>query len=322
MSLKIAQMTQSMNKNTAKAYFRICTNFSDHIYSNDVSFFSEISKEHILSFLNPQVLKPSSFNQHRSAVFRLLSEIVDSELGAIPNLESLKRTVKAIKMSPPDKLFLKKKQLEEVRESAYILFADNEIVRERNLLIFDILMQTWMRIDEVAKIQLSDIDIVHGLIGVRGKGASSNSNGDRTISARIPIKKSLCLSLIQYVVKYRYCIENIRPDLEQNTTIKKDMPLFTSQKKCAVTVTTMKRDISNMVSSIFDDYIPKNHGPHCIRRSMATIKYRSCKDIVLVQKMLRHASPATTMQYLNIDMDELKSAFLEVDNYDAPLVSC
>ncbi len=67
-----------------------------------------------------------------------------------------------------------------------------------------------------------------------------------------------------------------------------------------------------MICHIYEQgTVPKNHGPHCIRRSVASLKYQQNKDLVLMQHMLRHSSPETTRRYLSIDQESIDQAFLQ-----------
>ena len=49
-------------------------------------------------------------------------------------------------------------------------------------------------------------------------------------------------------------------------------------------------------------------GPHSIRHRYATEVYRASRDVLAVQRLLGHASLATTQMYLAVDDDELCSA--------------
>jgi len=311
---KMADLEPTLNKNTKSAYMRIWQDFNDEMYNMDILAFSQITRSIILMFLLSRGRSASGFNQMRSAVFRILQECVDSDLGELPKLNTWKRQIKARRTPQPEKLFLSKNKLLEARDNAAILFNDIA-VRERNVLIFDIFMDTLIRADELALIQLVDINLAASTIAIRGKGAYGDNNGHRTVSAHIPISKKLMSGIVSYVEKRRIRLscEKVRPVLNNAMSIKAGMSLFTSQKDCAMNVESIKRVVSTMLKSLYDSdsAVPKNHGPHCIRRSMAKHKYKtSGYNIVLVQKMLRHSSLETTRAYLGIDEDELKEAYL------------
>jgi len=305
MMMVAAQTAVNLNRNTKVAYSRIWQDFMDHIDGYAFLEFSDISKDSIVTFLAKNSLRPSAYNQSRSAVFRLLNEIVDSEIGDIPRLESMKRTIKAKKKSAANKLYLSREKLMLARDNAASLFVATH-VRERNILIFDMLMATWVRVDEIALIQVGDVDFEACKIGIRGKGAASDSLGNRAISAYIAIPKQLIDAIQFYVNKYRVYLAG-----ETDGALSKTAPLFTGNKG-KLHVETIKKDISSMIIQVFKDEgkpVPRNHGAHCIRRSMAKMKFKETNDIMLVQRMLRHASQETTRLYLDIENDILNAAF-------------
>jgi len=302
-----------MNKNTSIAYNRIWRDFSEYLDNEKVYDFDDMSKSHILKFLAKFQMKPFSYNQARSAIFKILKDIDSDYNVKINRLDNMRNGVKSKKIKSDEKLFLTKKELYDIRENIYVLFTDKNI-RERNLLIFDLLYHTMMRVDEITSIQLNDIHIVRQRLAVRGKGASGDHLGARSVNANIPLTDILMSSLHSYVKNWRFkCKQDINtPYLEFPETIHEGMPLFTSRMGNILNVSTVKKDVSKMIASIYSDgEVPKNHGPHCIRRSIATLKYQQCKDLVLIQKMLRHASPETTRRYLSIDQEVVDQAFLQ-----------
>jgi len=302
-----------MNQNTSIAYNRIWRDFSEYLDSEEVHDFEDMTKSHILKFLTRFNMKPFSYNQARSAIFKILQDISNDYHIKIDRLENIKNQVKSKKVKTDEKLFLTKNQLHEIRENIYVLFTDRSI-RERNLLIFDLLYHSMMRVDEITLIQLQDIHVERKRLAIRGKGALGDHQGGRSINAYIPLTDTLMDSLHAYVKNWRLKskADVTTPYLEYPETIHPDMPLFTSRMGNALNVSSIKKDVSKMIASLYEDgTVPKNHGAHCIRRSIATLKYKQCKDLILIQKMLRHASPETTRRYLSIDQEAVDQAFLQ-----------
>jgi len=326
-SLKSEENQLSMNKNSLIAYSRVWRDFSEFLDNSEVHSFEDFNKSHILLFLrkfegkgkdengNSYKIRPSSYNQAFSAIIKILTDIEDDYDVIIPKLNSVKRSVKPKKKKSSNKLFLTKSEIEDVRQTVTGLFADR-VTRERNLLIYNLLVHTLMRVDEVAQIELIDIDITSKTLNVRGKGSSGDSEGNRAVNSHIPLTPKLVEELIEYVCSWRIdCkTEASKPYLNYPQTIAAGMPLFTSTHCKRIDVSSIKKIIEKMVKQTFIDKnlpIPKNHGPHCIRRSVATIIYSKKKDIVRVQKLLRHASPVTTMEYIGVSQDEVNKDYLE-----------
>lgn len=310
---KSEEYDEVMNKNTSIAYNRIWRDFSEYLDNEEVHDFEDMSKSHILKFLSRFNMKPFSYNQARSAIFKILQDISNDYNVQIEKLDVMKSQVKSKRVKSDEKLFLSKEQLQEIRENIYVLFPDRNI-RERNLLIFDLLYHSMMRVDEIALVQLQDIHMARKRLAIRGKGASGDHQGARSINAYIPLTDKLMESMQSYVKNWRFgCKLDVHtPYLEHPETIQEGMPLLTSRMGNALNVSSIKKDVSKMISSIYDEGdVPKNHGAHCIRRSIATLKYKQCKDLILIQKMLRHASPETTRRYLSIDQEAVDQAFLQ-----------
>ena len=302
-----------MNKNTAIAYNRIWRDFSEYLDSEEVHHFDDMSKSHILKFLSRFNMKPFSYNQARSAIFKILYDIIDRYDISIEKIETMKTQIKSKKVKSDEKLFLSLSDIKEARDHAYTLFSDRAI-RERNLLIFDLIRHTMMRVDEIAQIQLIDIHWERKRLAVRGKGASGDISGARSIDAYIPLTDALMQAIHHYVRSWRQAAKSdkVKPHLDFPSTIHPDMPLFTSRLGRSLHLSTIKKDISKMIESLYNEgEAPKNHGAHCIRRSIATLKYQQSKDLILVQKMLRHTSPETTRRYLSIDQEAVDQAFLQ-----------
>jgi len=313
--LKSAENEKLMNKNTAIAYIRVWSEFAEYLDSVEVLSFDDLSKSHVLHFLKKYKMKPFAYNQKRSAIMRILNDIKDDYDVDIPKLESLKRQIKSQTVKSNDRLFLNKKALREIRETAICLYEDR-IIRERNLLSYDLLQHTMMRVDEVALIQICDINLGSKKIGVRGKGSGGDTMGNRAVNAYLPLSPKLIEQLIEYVRSWRisYNGDPCKPYLEHPLTVHRGMPLFTSRRGNALGVASIKNVINGMIKKYYVEIgepLPKNHGPHCIRRSVATIIYNKNKDIILIQRMLRHASHVTTMKYIGVDESELEAAFLD-----------
>ena len=314
-SMKSDENSDLLNKNTAIAYNRVWRDFSEYLDDADVHHFDYFSKSHVLHFLKKYAMKPFAYNQARSAIIKILNDIECDYDIKIPKLDNIRKQIQSKKTKTDDRLFLTVDELKAVRETAYTLFT-NTASRERNLLVFDLMVHTLMRVDEVALVRLEDINITSKTLGVRGKGSSSDTRGNRAVSATIPLSPELISQAVQYVRRWRHeCADDpVKPYLDHPKTIHPNMPLFTSYRAKGLNVSSIKQTINRMIEQYFIEMgktAPKNHGAHCIRRSIATLQYEKHKDIVLVQGLLRHASPTTTMKYINLGEDKLSKAYLD-----------
>jgi len=303
----------TMNKNTHIAYRRHWDDFSVLLESDFVTDVADIRKSTLAKYLSPFTDKPRVYNQARSAIFKLLGEV--SETGCMPQLSTLMKQVKAAKVSKDiSKLFLSSKQLKQIRANLIEATYEDYKLHMRDILIYDILYNTLIRVDELVLLQIKDIDIENKMIAVRGKGALADNKGNRAVSAYIPISSALTEQIIAFVNAYRVSVndgsEDIRPSFDYPKSIKDKQPLFTSSHHKTINVSTVKKIVHNAIASIFESgAVPRNAGPHAIRRSVATMLWNEQKNMPLLQKMLRHASPTTTMEYIGIGNQEYRSAF-------------
>lgn len=313
---KASELAGEMSKNTVKAYKRHWDDFAVMLEDDFVESVADISRSHVLKYLADFKRSPSAYNQARSALFKLLKEVsVDED---IPKLQSILYGVKAAKI-PRDapRLFMTAKELAEVRHALVndIYYEDvNE--RMRNILMYDMLRKTLMRIDELMQLQLKDIDVVNGMLDVRGKGGLEGQDGVRAVTRHIKIRKDLAEQIIDYIDNHRYkCIdEPCRPNLNNPDSIQEGALLFTTRNNESLKVSTAKKVITHAIKyALGDKKNLRDAGPHAIRRSSASLVYKRTKDIVLVQQMLGHANVETTLRYLGVDRKDLAEAFESID---------
>lgn len=57
----------------------------------------------------------------------------------------------------------------------------------------------------------------------------------------------------------------------------------------------------------------KDIGTHSLRKTWAYHSYKAGTDIVIIQDMLNHSSPAITLRYIGITQDEKDRAVLSLD---------
>lgn len=59
--------------------------------------------------------------------------------------------------------------------------------------------------------------------------------------------------------------------------------------------------------------IQERIGTHTLRKTFGYHAYREGKDLVLIQKLLNHHSPSTTLRYIGITRDDLDQVYLTVN---------
>ena len=57
---------------------------------------------------------------------------------------------------------------------------------------------------------------------------------------------------------------------------------------------------------------PRHHGMHALRHSLATRLLEQNTPLPIIQEVLGHCDPATTQQYISVDVEQLRSCAMEV----------
>ncbi len=166
--------------------------------------------------------------------------------------------------------------------------------RLRNLAILEVLFSTGIRIDELVKLTLDDIDFQQGTLIISGKGRKERllfiSNGE-------------VLTLLRQYLKYR---ESMSPDTN------------------SLLLNRFRRPLSvHSIGHIFREYcelagISRHYTPHCLRHTMATMLMENGADVRSVQEILGHSRISTTEIYLSVSTQrrqEVLSNFNQRDRF-------
>jgi integrase/recombinase XerD len=156
----------------------------------------------------------------------------------------------------------------------------------RDRAILETLYSTAMRIDELLRLEIYDVDLKDGVIHVRkGKGGKQRV---------VPIGKSAAAFLKEYLEKVRPHYGKKHPKERRLFLIDRGEPMKwhnirQNMRKCAVKAR-----------------VDKNASPHTLRRSCATHMLNQGADIRHIQLLLGHSSLNTTQRYLKVTPIDIK----------------
>jgi len=157
------------------------------------------------------------------------------------------------------------------------------IVNPRDKAILELLYSSGIRVSEVTKLNLSDLDLEAGEIRVFGKGSKE----------RIVLVGRFAVAAIKDYIK------NERPKV-------KSLALFLNKRGGRLT----QRSIERMIK-----FLSKKSGllkkvtPHTIRHTFATHLLTRGADLRTVQELLGHTSLSTTQVYTHVTKEKLKSVY-------------
>jgi integrase/recombinase XerD len=156
-------------------------------------------------------------------------------------------------------------------------------------LAITLLFVTGLRIGELVAIKLSDIDQDEGVIQVRGKG-----NRERRVYL---ISRDLRNQLERFLVLRA----RVAGEVEE---------LFIGPNGHAVNTQFIRR---RLIKAGQCAGLPRRITPHVLRHAAATHLVEAGVDIRFVQKLLGHASIATTQIYTQVSDNSLKEALIRAD---------
>lgn len=160
----------------------------------------------------------------------------------------------------------------------------------RDAAILELLYSTGMRINELAKLPESSIDLLSGVARVRGKGKK-----ERLCPLGSPAVRALITNL----------------ELRENVWLlegKKDVrsPVFLNKDGGPITARSIERMMKKYV--LFCG-LNAELTPHSLRHSFATHLLDAGADLRSVQELLGHASLSTTQIYTHVSVERLKEVY-------------
>lgn len=111
-----------------------------------------------------------------------------------------------------------------------------------------------------------------------------------------PISENAKRALVEYLVTRDYQL---------------DEPLFISRKKGGTLQRAQSWKIINDAARAVG--LTDRIGTHTLRKTFAYHAYKAGKDIVQLQKLLNHSSPAVTLAYIGITQEEQDEIYLTIN---------
>jgi integrase/recombinase XerC len=157
---------------------------------------------------------------------------------------------------------------------------------QQELLIFELLYATGMRVGELAALDIEDFDFSRRLVRVTGKG-----NKQRMLPYGEPASDAL-----------EHWLQKGRHEFENEATTR---ALLISSRGRRLGV----RQIYAVVAEELERTATGRMGPHTLRHSAATHLLDHGADLRAVQEILGHASLATTQIYTHVSIERLREGY-------------
>lgn len=164
---------------------------------------------------------------------------------------------------------------------------------KRNLLLFTLGINTALRVSDLLELKFKDVvdEKMQPLSHIKLKETKTGKNNMIAISKGS--KKLIG----------EYCKENFKGNMNEY--------LFTSRKGYNQPI---KRQMAwKIIKEAAEEVGVDDIGSHSLRKTWAYHSYKAGTDIVIIQDMLNHSSPAVTLRYIGITQDEKDRAVLSLD---------
>ena len=175
----------------------------------------------------------------------------------------------------------------ETKEVEHLLEATNgnswEMKRDRSIL--ETLYSSGIRVSELVGLNWEDVDLLSGLVKVRGKGKKERI---------VPIGSCASEAIKNYM-------DATASDSEHHST-----PLFLNRSKTRLTDRSVRRIILKCAKRAA---LKKGISPHTLRHTFATHLLDRGADLRSVQELLGHAHLSTTQIYTHVSAKRLREAY-------------
>ncbi len=226
----------------------------------------------IISLMDDEKLHPRSINRKISAIrayFKFLESRKHIKLSPAKNL-------KRIKADKPLPLFVKEHEMRKLFDE--IRFPE-DLLGQRDKLVFELLYGTGIRISELLDLKKNDINFYEGTIKVCGK---------REKERIIPLNQIL-LDFLKKYVQLNHCEYLVVTDK--------------GERAYKMLVYRIVRNVLEQITNT------ERKSPHVLRHTFATHLLEKGADINAVKDLLGHTTLVSTQVYTHNTMERLKAVF-------------
>jgi integrase/recombinase XerD len=273
-------LERSLSPNTIASYKLDLQSFTQHLNARKLGSINDVTRDHIVDYLlssREKGISARSLARHLSCI-RTFFRYLRREKYVARDVTEL--------VDAPRLWALLPKTLT-CREVEDLLAAPNTRTRLglRDRAILEFFYATGLRVSEVCRARLEEINFDAGVLRTVGKG-----NKERIV----PIGKQSA----EFVKRY---LHTVRPKLVKPKT---SSHLFLTTRGGAFSRKTLWALIKKYCRMAG---IKKNVTPHSLRHSFATHLLDNGADLRVVQELLGHANVGTTQIYTKVDHARLKS---------------
>ena len=266
--MKKEMLRRKLSRKTIKIYIFYVKKFLLFCEKPPKQFSKKDCKEFLEKFMNKEFkwAKPGNNNLNDEIAGSTLNVVLNSLRFMMEEVlrKSMRLNIKYSKTPKTLPVCLTKKEVKQII---------NAITNYKHRILISLMYGAGLRVSEVVKLRFIDLELSENIGWVRkGKG-----NKDRPFIIPCCLKKDLSLIIKSNKVKNIYYI-------------------FPGNKRSHLSTRSVQMIIKNAAKKA---KINKNVHPHTMRHSFATHVLENGADVAVVQSLLGHNEPRTTMEYLH-----------------------
>ena len=275
------RIDRGLSANTLSAYTADARRFADYLASHGHVDLATPSHSDIvgwLGWLEGQGVGARSRNRARTAVRQLMRFAKDGGIRRDGDPTALTRSARAVRPLP---VVLSAAQIEHLLQAP----ADPGPLGRRDRAMIQVIYSAGLRVGELVSLRRAAVDLVEGLVSVRGKGSK-----DRLV----PLGDRAVAEIASYVL-------HVRPLHDPDGAAAE---LFVSRRGQAMTRQNFWDRLRRHARAAG---IAGKVSPHVLRHSFATHLLEHGADLRAVQAMLGHADISTTEIYTHVATARLQA---------------
>jgi integrase/recombinase XerC len=185
--------------------------------------------------------------------------------------------------------FLTREQMERVFDHAEARAMEGDAAAVRNLAIVELFYSTGMRLSELQRLDIGDVDGISERVRVLGKGRKERI---------VPVGQKAIAALHRYEPRrYEVLASSSRPDRRA---------LFVGPSGRRLSVRGIQKIVDGFLERVGED---AGLSTHSLRHSFATHLVDAGADLMAVKELLGHASLSTTQIYTHTSRERLKRVY-------------
>lgn len=283
--LRSVRAERDLSPHTVEAYGRDLRQFAEWAARGSIAELVDVDRRLVrryLAYLGQRGYARRSIARKASALRSLLRWAVLHDVVHSNAAEELSTP----KLDHPLPRVMKAKDAAQLCE----LPPDDDPAGTRDRAVLELLYGSGLRVSELCRLDVEDIDLSSGSVRVTGKGRKQR---------QVPITDPARRALVTYLRQARGALLSRVPGPKQPPA------LFINSRGGRLGVRSVRAMIEKYVRSAGGSAI----GPHDLRHSFATHLLDGGADLRAVQELLGHESLATTQVYTHVSTERLRAVY-------------